>query len=279
MVAIALAVTGLFFVLSVALISPPSANRALPIRIYLTVFWLLGGLLTWRWVAQTSEPGRMLLWTSLTFAIMVMALVVVISNSDQLSQRVRRAIPRFAWKRFFAFFFFNGAAGGLIWAAAIFVATYIATKVVQFEFASTSPLTEDDWDRFVATSVYTFDYALTGAVPAPQISAAPSGQAHGVARHSVGRRLGHSAEHRPLFREPAFLEIDRGPATGKHFNVYLFRDTTQLPYHLVFRLRVAVRWPSILNAKWFFRQVQNFRPLERADNPPASAEMPPAGTA
>ena len=49
---IGIAVTGLFFVLSVALISPPSANRALPPRVYLTVFWLVGGLLTLSWVVR-----------------------------------------------------------------------------------------------------------------------------------------------------------------------------------------------------------------------------------
>ena len=45
-VVMGIAVTGLFFVLSVALVSPPSANRALPVRIYITLFWLLGGLLS-----------------------------------------------------------------------------------------------------------------------------------------------------------------------------------------------------------------------------------------
>ena len=39
-VGIGLALTGLLFVLTVALVSPPSANRALPVRIYLTAIWL-----------------------------------------------------------------------------------------------------------------------------------------------------------------------------------------------------------------------------------------------
>ena len=52
---IGLAVTGLFFVLSVALISPPSANRALPVRIYITVIWLLGGLLAFRLGGATGD--------------------------------------------------------------------------------------------------------------------------------------------------------------------------------------------------------------------------------
>jgi len=42
--------------------------------------------------------------------MMILALLVTISNSDQLSQRVRRTIPQAQWKRVLAFVFFNGAA-------------------------------------------------------------------------------------------------------------------------------------------------------------------------
>ena len=44
-----------------------------------------------------------------------MVLLVTISNADQLSRRVQRTIPKSSWKRPFAFLFFNGAAGGLVW--------------------------------------------------------------------------------------------------------------------------------------------------------------------
>ena len=55
---IGLALIGLLFVLSVALISPPSANRALPSRVYLTVVWLLGGLLTLSWAVRPRSDRR-----------------------------------------------------------------------------------------------------------------------------------------------------------------------------------------------------------------------------
>ena len=118
-----LAVTGLLFVLSAALISPLSANRALAVRIYLTVFWLLGGGIALAWVIQTGDFERILGWTYPTYVVIMLALLVVISNSDSLSQRVRRTIPRSPAKRFLALFFFNGAAGGLLWAAGIVLAT------------------------------------------------------------------------------------------------------------------------------------------------------------
>ena len=109
--AIGLMAIGLFFVLSVALITPPSANRALPIRIYLTVLWLLGGVLCFTWVVRSGSADRMDAWLWLTFGMTMFALLVVISNADQLSLRVRRTIPPRGLKRAAAFLFFNGAAG------------------------------------------------------------------------------------------------------------------------------------------------------------------------
>ena len=73
---------GLFYVLSVALISPPSANRALPVRIYITVIWLLGGALSIAWMLRTSKTETIFVWAYITFALMIFSLLVTISNSD-----------------------------------------------------------------------------------------------------------------------------------------------------------------------------------------------------
>jgi len=143
-VGIGVAVVGLFFVLSVALISPASANRALPLRIYLSAFWLLGGLLSIGWVVQTGDADRMAAWSGPTFVLMMFALLVTISNADQTSLRVRRAIPRSGLKRALAFIFFNGAAGGLVWVAAILAATFVVTQEVLLVFPkSLTPADEE----------------------------------------------------------------------------------------------------------------------------------------
>src|SRR5215469_1795482 len=60
-IAVYAAVTGLFYVMAVALVSPPSSNRALPVRIYTTVVWFLTGLLTLAWVKRTG-PNAMVVW-------------------------------------------------------------------------------------------------------------------------------------------------------------------------------------------------------------------------
>ncbi len=132
------AVLGLFFVLAVALISPASANRALPIRIYITIIWLLGLILSVGWVVQTGEGPLMFAWLYPTFALMMFALLVTVSNSDQTSLRVRWRIPQSGFRRVFAFIFFNGAAGGLIWVGIILALTGITTRTVMDMYPSTA---------------------------------------------------------------------------------------------------------------------------------------------
>ncbi|HET7626166.1 MAG TPA: hypothetical protein VFM25_12965, partial [Verrucomicrobiae bacterium] len=104
----------LFYFLSVAMISPISANRALPVRSYITVSWILGGLFgVYEAIAKSSGLWT-LTWSRISYFILCASLVVIVSNHDELSVRVRRAIPQNPAKRALAFLFFNGAAGGLV---------------------------------------------------------------------------------------------------------------------------------------------------------------------
>ena len=92
-VGLTLAVIGLFFTLAVALISPQSSNRALPVRLYVTIIWLIGGVASLSWVVHAKNGLIMYAWTYPTFILMILSLLVVISNVDRLSLRVRRTIP------------------------------------------------------------------------------------------------------------------------------------------------------------------------------------------
>jgi hypothetical protein len=127
--ALVLTAGGLFFVLAVALISPPSANRAWWPRLYLTLFWLLGGALAGVWALSASGPDLIFTWVAPADLLLVAALLVCISNHDRLSVRVRRKIPRNGLKRLPAFGLYNGAAGGLLWVALLTVLTFLETRL------------------------------------------------------------------------------------------------------------------------------------------------------
>lgn len=257
-VGIGLMVAGLFFVLSVALITPPSANRALPVRIYLTAIWLLGGLLSFSWVMQTGNAPWMLAWAYPTFVLMLLALLVTISNSDQISQRVRRTIPQSGLKRLPAFVFFNGAAGGLIWVAAILLATFLLTWRILLAFPK-SMIDSSATNWFATTTAYTFAYALTALfVHRKFLSKRPPKLAGLLAVLLAGAWAIVPSIVLFFLNQLSWKSVE-GLQLGNIFNFISMRDDHDRNLHLWF----AGVWLALmlaLNANWFLRQVKNFRP-------------------
>ncbi len=272
--AIIIAVTGLFFVLSMALISPPSANRALPIRIYLTVFWLVGGLLALRWIAQTGDANRIVAWILPTFLLMMLALLVTISNSDQLSMRVRRKIPASGLKRLLAFFFFNGAAGGLLWVAGILGVTCLATKTVASFFPAGFTAMDEAWSEFVAAGLYAFAYALTALfIHRKFLSRRPPKLAGLLTVLMAGGWAILPSVFLFFVNQLSWKSVE-GLQLGNVFNVFFNRDGTQMVYHQYF----ACGWllvAMVINAKWFHTQLLNFRLPELIAKPPDITGVPP----
>jgi len=273
-VSIGLMLAALFFVLSVALISPPSANRALPVRLYITAIWLFSGLLGLGWVLQRKEPALMLWWTYPTFALMLMALLVTISNSDALSLRVRNTIPESRFKRFVAFLFFNGAAGGLLWVVGLLAATYFLTWRVFLAFPR-APNIADAFVWLPATLAYALDYGLTALFiqrkffpnRPPKITGLIAVLLAGgwaimpsIFLFFTNRLSWNSVDHLQL---------------GNIFNVFSLREDEQRVYHLY----AASTWLAVavlLNLKWFGQQMKYFRPPVKMQKPPVLGEVPPA---
>jgi len=268
------ALAGLFFVLSVALISPPSANRALPTRLYITIFWLLGGLLALGWVAHRGDAQLLQLWTYPTFALMMLALLVTISNSDPISPRVRRSIPAPRIKRIFAFIFFNGAAGGLIWVGLILAATYFASVTIADSFPMFAPVSTETEIWFPVTAAYAFAYALLALfIHRNFLSRRPPKLAGLIAVLLAAAWA--LAPNIVLFflNQLSWTSLER-LQLGNMFNYFALHDYEQRVYHLFF----AFAWllvMMVINAKWFVRQLKNFRPPNRTLPPPFIVKNPP----
>jgi hypothetical protein len=262
------AVIGLFFVLSVALISPPSANRALPVRLYLSGCWLLGGILSFWWVVQAGNAQRMLVWTYPTLGVLVLALLVTISNSDQRSQRVGRKIPAALPLRLLAFLFFNGAAGGLVWLAGIFVLTELATLAVMSSFSSTS-MGADEQRTYLTLALYAFAYALTALFIQRKFLPRRPPKLTGLIAILLAGGWALAPAIFLFFANRLSWKSVEGLQLGNVFNVLYSRDTSQLIWHEYF----AGGWLAValcLNAGWFVRQLRNFRPAEKIIEPAAA---------
>ena len=119
------AAVALVFLLSVSIISPPTANRAPGPRLYFT-FLVLATLGTFVFLSLRFQQSEFLtVW--LYFAVPILAIAAMISGSerDRWGPRLRRAIPRNRVLRPLAFLLYSGAAGGLIWSAALYFVAMI----------------------------------------------------------------------------------------------------------------------------------------------------------
>ena len=270
------AVTGLFFVLSVALIAPPSANRALPVRLYLTVIWLIAGLIAlgWHW----KQPGApyVALWEYFSLLLFLFALLVVISNADEFSRRVRRTIPANGLKRAFAFLFYNGAAGGLVWIILLTLITYLLTSAVLQADARAvhrpglSGITGFDDSmldfqfKLGIVLLYSFAYALTALFLHRRFWPQRPAKITSLIAIILAAGWALLPAFILFFMNKLSWQSIEGMQLGNVFNVFSMRDAASLPPHLGF----AAGWLGLgvlLNLRWFFRQLKNFAPVAPAD--------------
>lgn len=125
-VLILLGTAGLYM-LSVAAILPPSANRALPVRLFILVAWLVGGGLALYWALEHSEEEAIGAWCLCSVVTFCAGLLMSISERDTLGVRVTRQIPRSSLLRRGAFLLYSGAAGGVIFCSLLITVTLISS--------------------------------------------------------------------------------------------------------------------------------------------------------
>lgn len=149
---------GAFFRLSVFFITPASANRALPVRLYLTASWLVGFVLAEIWAYSKSDLGLVQNWMFWSIVLFSLFLVMTLGERDDVSKRVARTIPRSPLLRPCAFLFYSGAAGGISWATLMVVCTI--ALVLFFPHAASGTLMEIEW-VMVVIFLYAFNYSMT----------------------------------------------------------------------------------------------------------------------
>jgi hypothetical protein len=258
-------VAGLFFVLSVALISPPSANRAVLPRMYITMMWLIGGVAAVVWAHRERQLDSIFVWMVLSTFLLIATLVATVSNNDQLSRRVQNRIPKFRPLRALAFLFFNGAAGGLLWVGTLTILTYLVA--ILYADSALLPLAFgwNDYTTYLeiypALLIYAFAYALTGLYIQRRIFPLWPAKMAAVVTLLLGSAVAVGLEIVLFFANQlswrAFEHVQPGNAAN------LFAVTT--PDDRRIHLYSACAWLAIallFNAGWFIRQLKRFHPPE-----------------
>ena len=156
---------GFLIVLAVALLSPPSSNRTMPVRIYISAMLLVSGVVAAAWSWLTGDGDMLLAWGIGGSVLMAVALLIAISEGDHRSVRVARTIPRPGPLRVLAFLYYSGSAGGITWVMlhwVLVVAT--AVGVMNWSEPKSVPysVSQRDVATFIGCIMYAYAYAVTG---------------------------------------------------------------------------------------------------------------------
>ncbi len=263
------------YIASVALITAPSANRALPVRVNTTICFLVAAAipLLWEYFGGGSGSG-ITEKVSAIFGLPLLAvcLIVCVSSHDKLSLRIRRTIPTTPFKRALAFVFYSGAAGGLVWCA-LLATCILGLGVLALGGTSsgwlglgrkaTYSLTGgaitggSDWLVFVSVVAYFFAYALTGLYLHRRFWPTRPPKLAGIAAVIVPLLFG-------VIPTLVLFFLNRFTSTsldqfmpGNIFNLFVQSGANGGP-HLI----TAAAWLTLmvfLNAPWFFRQFAAFK--------------------
>jgi hypothetical protein len=229
---------------------------------------VLGGLLDLNWIWQTKEVQLIAIWAGITSILMFFSLLVVISNADQLSQRVRRTIPAMRLKRAFAFLFFNGAAGGLVWVALISLLTLFATTEILSLSNVWFPKTvlhisaEQRTNFFTISSTtvaYAFAYALTALFLHRKFFQKRSPKLAGLLAVLLAGAWAIAPSIVLFFLNQLSWKSVEGLQLGNVFNIFSLRENADLRPHQIFALTWLIL-SLLVNAKWFLQQAKIFRP-------------------
>ncbi len=157
---------GLMYALAVAMVSPPSANRGLIVRGYVTLAWLVSGAITGCYAAWEGDFLPMWWWMALHFIVIGLMVLGGVSERENLGTRVRKQIPRLWPVRAIVLPFYSGAASALVWCLGIFAATaLVAATVTSVTGAQVRGFSQSEQlemiVRCLGVAAYVFAYGFT----------------------------------------------------------------------------------------------------------------------
>ena len=254
----AAALIGIFGLLSIALISPFSTNRALPVRVFISAVWLLtgGGAATWSIMVDDFLP--IWVWGGLHVLLHSIGLFIAISEREHLGWRVRRTIPRRWLLRPPAFLFYSGAAGGVAWSTLVIALTILS--MIGWLLAFPHMETGDEMIHIAAAAVlglYIFSYVLAASLIRRTFLADRVTNAYTWVIALV--LLGITTTIIPLLLFFCYGKWEENWLVASPLGSILFSEGEVVVLSLIVAGFCTV-FIGALSLPWFFRQFNNFRP-------------------
>ncbi len=163
-IAFAVLLMGQMFVFSVALIKPPSANKALPVRLYMSAVWLIGTIAALLWAIEIQQAEVLGVWLILTMLYAVLGMLIATSERENWGVRIARTIPENPIKRWMVFFLYSGSGGGMLWAVGMALTTALLGMVWQHQpdwFSWHHEIDSEVFAGAMGIPLYAFAYCMT----------------------------------------------------------------------------------------------------------------------
>ena len=262
---------GLMYTWSVGLLSPPSANRTLPMRLWVTLLWVIDGAAMTYFSTQLGFEGFLGSWIISMCILLSLCLVIACNERERWAPRVSRTIPKSWWLRPFAFLFYSGAAGGIIWACVLVGLTGISYPLLRQLLPVSArrligPGGTDVLNNIFQTMgvvfLYTYCYALTAIFLRNTIL-----RIHPVYTWVLWITLVALGSAIPYLL--TFLLHQRDWSFTTHYTWLLTAPPAGIAVMLMMLEHATVflflfAWAglvTVLNLPWFFRQIRRFRPF------------------
>ncbi len=259
-----LTLISLLALLAIALISPLSANRALPLRIFVTGVWLLTGVGVAIWSIAINNIDPVAAWGSLHVLLYSIGLFIAVNERERLGQRVRQSIPRRRWLRLLAFLFYSGAAGGVVWSSLMIVLTLSSIVVwgILFPHMWSGGTTLNGFmGVMIVMGLYAFSYPLGASLIRRRFLA--NRVAGGYTWVIAIVLLGFTTMIIPLILFFASGTWEREWLIGSPVGVTFAINVTDIHVLVFNSLKIASVCAvvvGVLSVPWFVRQIRNFQP-------------------
>ena len=250
---------GLLALLSIALISPLSTNRALPVRVFATSVWLLTGIGAAIWSIGVNDFIPIMVWATSHIFLYSIGLFVAVSERERLGSRVRRTIPRRQFLRPLAFLFYSGAAGGVAWSSLTIALTLLSMVgwLIAFPHMETGNETELIGPPAVL-GLYTFSYVLAASLIRRNFL---SDRVTGAYTWVIALvLLGITTTIIPLVLFFLYGKWEESWLVASPFGPFLFADVSGFVSKSIAIASVCAIFVGVLSLPWFVRQFDDFRP-------------------
>ena len=273
--------TGLLYFLSVAMISPPSADRMRPVRLYMLALWLTSGILLALWVLNNGDWAPWEAWTYGWAFGLAFLFPVALSERESWGPRIRSGLPRSRLRRALSLILTTGSPGAFFGVALMILLTWGAFEIVAAAYKAYGLVrvapNADCTQFIIGIALYGMAYGLTAFLLRKLLGLAklniPVGYTWLIAYMMVA--AGSLGPYVLCF----LLYYNDGSSAIFQDRIWIVTSPMmilQKEFRMV-RLVAAGFWASaalVASMPWLIRQIAAFRPLEPAA--PAQVAEPPA---